>query len=153
MSNRHQTTVEQQVVVLNPSMMLSDVDRVLGNRLLIESPRGSLSKWFDENAWKDYQDVIRAQSPQIIDLMENDPHSRRLIMYGPPGACWISTQWLSLPPTSRVMWHIVAYYRSLDADHVDVDRTFQMMLTDVLRAEDQMIGKLTMIVGSFHRYL
>src|SRR3954454_13358225 len=117
MSNRHDTTTEYRGV--QNRIDADDIKRIdpsamaTAHKVLTGTP-DNYSKWFTKDAVSMCQMWVKKQMPLLKEMIVNNPHSRNIVMHGPPRACWISTQILSLPDSG---FEAVSNYRSMDADH------------------------------------
>ena len=72
-------------------------------------------------------------------------------MHGPPGACWLDTQILTLANGGN---HVIAYYGSLDKDHANIDAALQYIIgSEIISTNFAPVNEVTIMVGSVHKYL
>lgn len=105
------------------------------------------TKWMTKQSSADYLAAIDLQVPAVIAEMVRDPHSRRLVIHGPHGACWISTQLLS--DQYQVGYHLIANYRSMDIEHARADAAIQAAIANKITGH---LLSLSFNIGSFHQY-
>ena len=146
--NRHQTTIEQQaqIVRIDPGAIPSSALQT-AYQVIAQPAHAQISKWFTRDAIVDYQLAVQSQLIDCKLMVRDDPHSRRIIMTGPPGACWLQTQFLSKADGT---YHVIAFYRSLDREHAEVDFAFQKLLGDEVTL--MRVTELTILAGSYHKY-
>lgn len=145
--NRHDTTIEHRRRVLDiPVEDISPETLCLARKILRDHPADQ-SKWFTRLAVTEYQAALRWSMPTAIDALQKDPHTRQAVIYGPQKACWISTQALSL---SDGGYHIIACYRSMDLDHIEVDSALQYLIGCEMTGCH--VEQLTLMIGSLHKY-
>lgn len=107
------------------------------------------TKWMNPNAAIDYTAAIAKGKPYAAAALEVDPHTRRAVIHGPQGACWIATQVIS-DPANPGCYKVFAFFRSLDKDHVQADLDMQSAIAHMFVDR---ISTITLFATCYHEYL
>lgn len=153
MSTRHTQTTETRHVTLRAdlsnhwaSIPTADLARAMD---ILWKPASDVTRWMNRTAVSDYQSAYQSQVMDLKILIRDDPHSRRIIMNGPPGdACWRYTSYLSHPFGG---YEVCAHYRSVDRDHLMTDIALQLLIAREV-TKDRVV-ELSMMIDSLHKYL
>lgn len=107
------------------------------------------TKWMTPEAAAGYRSALtKSKVQRVKDLLAADPDTRQAVLHGPIGACWVATQVISDPATPGA-YQVVAFYRSMDSEHLISDAHLQTAIA--MKLIDR-VSKLTIFITSFHSY-
>jgi hypothetical protein len=110
------------------------------------------TKWMTKPACDDYLAALRKGMPQVHKELEQDPHTRRAVLHGPVGACWVATQVISTATPGEYEAHVM--YRSMDEEHLKHDLHLQTAIAHaMLEPVGARLTRVVFSITSYHSYL
>jgi hypothetical protein len=141
--SRHETTDEMigvKIESTRPPLLQHHVSKA--HVVVFEGEtKKSLTKWMDEEAVKTYHESIHNG---LLMLKIDD--SRHNQLFGPKGACWVYTTFLSNTDGS---YTLVAHYRSMDRNHKLFDEALQWKIGEKAGVK---VSKVILLIDSYHSY-
>lgn len=145
MSTVRTNTIENLNVTITHQITDSNISR--GYSILWNKQN---SKWMNSTAIDDYLTAIQSQLPILKRELASYPDTRRAVMHGPQGACWVATQVIAVDVG---VYNATATYRSMDQDHLETDVALQSYIAAIMLGGVGKLNTLTLNIASFHKYL